>query len=97
MYLFIIFFFSCAKSSHNPVSQDPESVVKLECTVYNMSNSGLPSHTIDVIEIDKNRILWIGTFFGLSQFDGINRITYTCYGLKCNMLSPNKYICKYVE
>jgi len=46
-------------------------------TVYNTSNSGLPSDDVTVVAIDKQGNKWIGTWWGgLAKFDGVNWTVY---------------------
>jgi ligand-binding sensor domain-containing protein len=45
-------------------------------TVYNTSNSGLPSNNISAIAIDRQRNIWVGTDRGLAKFDGENWAVY---------------------
>jgi ligand-binding sensor domain-containing protein len=46
-------------------------------TVYNTSNSGLPSNNVTSIAIDAQGKQWIGTEYGgLAKFDGVNWTVY---------------------
>jgi hypothetical protein len=45
-------------------------------TVYNTSNSGLPSNDVSAIAIDGQGNKWIGTGWGLAKFDGVNWTVY---------------------
>jgi ligand-binding sensor domain-containing protein len=56
-------------------------------TIYNRSNSGLPSNTVYAIAIDEQGNKWIGTEWGgLAKFDGINWTVYNTSnsGLRSN-------------
>ena len=68
----LIYFFAFVLISFfNIYSQNPEWVV------YNTSNSGLPSDTVNAIAIDGNGNKWIGTYDrGLAKFDGTNWTVY---------------------
>jgi len=48
-------------------SFDPETLVSI---IYDTANSGLPSDTINAIEVDRNNVKWIGTDTGVARFDG---------------------------
>src|ERR1051325_1972147 len=41
-------------------------------TVYNKSNSLLPSDTVKALAVDAANNLWVGTYNGLTKFDGTN-------------------------
>jgi ligand-binding sensor domain-containing protein len=43
---------------------------------YNKSNSPMPDNFVNVITVDKNNNLWIGTDHGLVKFDGTNFTTF---------------------
>jgi ligand-binding sensor domain-containing protein len=45
--------------------------------VYATQNSELPSNHADVLAIDAQGTLWIGTHEGLAKFDGENWTVYT--------------------
>ncbi|QQS35603.1 MAG: T9SS type A sorting domain-containing protein [Ignavibacteriales bacterium] len=45
-------------------------------TIFNTSNSPIPSNWISSIEIDAMQIMWIGTGNGLVKYDGINWTVY---------------------
>ena len=45
-------------------------------TVYDTTNSGIPSNSLGSIEPDKNGNIWIGSTGGLTKFDGTNWTTY---------------------
>jgi len=46
-------------------------------TIYNTSNSGLPSNHVQSISIEENGAKWIGLqYYGVAKFDGANRISY---------------------
>jgi ligand-binding sensor domain-containing protein len=46
-------------------------------TVFNMSNSGLPSDYVTIVKKDKNNHMWIGTWgSGLAKFDGTSWVVY---------------------
>ncbi|MBC8422412.1 MAG: S8 family serine peptidase, partial [Chloroflexi bacterium] len=55
-------------------------------TVYDTSNSDLPSNWIHDLVIDANGNVWIGTFEGLAKFDGMN---WTVYDSSNSPLSSN--------
>ncbi|CUU08034.1 Por secretion system C-terminal sorting domain-containing protein, partial [Candidatus Thermokryptus mobilis] len=57
-------------------------------TIYNASNSGLPSNYINAIAIDGQDNLWIGTEEGLAKFDGVNWTVYN----SSNSGLPSKYV-----
>ena len=48
-------------------------------TVYNTSNSGLPSNYVTAIAIDGQGNKWIGTGGGLAKFDGVNWTVYNWF------------------
>jgi ligand-binding sensor domain-containing protein len=58
-------------SSEN--STEPE---KHFWTVYNLSNSGLPHNLVLALAIDGSDNIWIGTWGGLTKFDGSNWTVY---------------------
>lgn len=43
-----------------------------ERTFFNKCNSGLPYNVIQALAVDMTGVLWIGTDFGLSRFDGVS-------------------------
>ncbi len=45
-------------------------------TVYNTTNSGMPSNTITSLAVEDSGIIWVGTDNGLIKFDGQNWITF---------------------
>ncbi len=59
-------------------------------TVYNTSNSGLPSNSVGTIAIDENGTKWIGTVYdGLAEFDGTN---WTIYNTSNSGLPNNEVL-----
>ena len=60
VWLFVTFLFA----------QNPERVV------YNTSNTGLLYNTVYTIVIDESGNKWIGTWLGLSKFDGVRWTVY---------------------
>jgi len=57
-------------------------------TVYNASNSGLPSNWVNAVAIDGSGNQWIGTWSGLAKFDGANWTVYN----KANSGLPDNYV-----
>jgi ligand-binding sensor domain-containing protein len=56
-------------------------------TVYNSSNSGLPYNTVRCISVDQfTNEVWVGTDFGLANFDGTN---WTIYNTSNSGLTDN--------
>ncbi|MBI4931620.1 MAG: T9SS type A sorting domain-containing protein [Bacteroidetes bacterium] len=45
-------------------------------TMYNVSNSGLPSDTVNALAVDGANNIWVGTLRGLAKFDGTNWTIY---------------------
>ena len=60
----------------------------LNWTVYNTSNSSLPSDSIFAIAIDSKGSRWIGTSRGLAKFDSVN---WTVYNTSNSGL-PSNYV-----
>jgi ligand-binding sensor domain-containing protein len=49
-------------------------------TVYNRSNASLPENKITCVTVDKNQIVWFGTYnSGLVKFDGVSFTTYSIF------------------
>ncbi len=46
-------------------------------TVYNPSNSGIVSNSINSIKTDTNGVLWMATYYGVSTFNGTAFTNYT--------------------
>jgi ligand-binding sensor domain-containing protein len=60
-------------------------------TVYNTSNSGLPSNSVFSIAIDENSNKWIGTYLGgMAKYDGSN---WTVYDTSNSDLPDNHVSC----
>ena len=56
-------------------------------TVYNTSNSGLPSNTVDDIAVDRNGTIWFATRYGgIANYDGS---TWTIYNTSNSGLPSN--------
>ena len=85
-FLPVLFFVSCKKENNNTNTNTNK------WTVYTVVN-GLASDTINSITIDTKENKWIGTWNGLSKFDGVNWTTYTPYTINTpNNGVPSNYI-----
>lgn len=58
------------------------------CTVYNHSDSGLPTDDVTSISIDAKDNLWVGMHGKVAMFDGKNWTVFN----KNNSCLPNDYI-----
>jgi ligand-binding sensor domain-containing protein len=76
LFLSLIFLFSCDKAV-NDINEDNEPEEESEWTVYNHTNSPLPSHQIASLFTDKTG-LWLCSS-NLYHFDGEEWITYDKY------------------
>ena len=45
-------------------------------TMFNATNSSLPSDTVNALAVDASNNLWVGTFKGLAKFNGTNWTIY---------------------
>jgi ligand-binding sensor domain-containing protein len=64
-------------------------------TIFNTSNSGIPSNSVHAIAIDKKGNKWVGTENGLAKFDNVNWETYITWN-SVNSIEIDKHGNKWV-